>query len=76
MEEQPTSTDRDDADRVVSRRVRNPTTASAGDEAAYRAADPVPADEVDSGRAGTGEASATEAAAETAAETGEPERSE
>jgi hypothetical protein len=33
---------RDEDDRVVSRRVDNPTAAGPGDEAAYRAADPVP----------------------------------
>lgn len=36
--------DRGDEDREVSRRVQNPTSAEPGDEAVYRAADPVPDD--------------------------------
>jgi hypothetical protein len=36
--------DADDQDRVVSRRVRNPTGADPEDEAVYRAADPLPDD--------------------------------
>lgn len=70
--------DRDDQDRVVSRRVDHPAEASASDESAYRAADPLPdeAEDADATRSGSGEASATEAAAETAAESDEPTRSE
>lgn len=63
----------------MSRRVAHPTAAEPGDEAVYRAADPLP-DEGDgtaAGRPGAGEASADEAAAETAAEDdSEPTRSE
>jgi hypothetical protein len=41
----PAHDDRDDLDREVSRQVRNPTRAEPDDDAAYRAADPVPDDE-------------------------------
>jgi hypothetical protein len=70
---------RDDQDRQVSRRVRNPTQAEPGDEAAYRAADPAPddgtasADQPATGSAGTAERAATEVAR---ADEGEPDRSE
>ena len=37
----PDDGERDDQDRVVSRRVANPTAAQPGDEAAYQAANPV-----------------------------------
>jgi hypothetical protein len=37
--------DRDDQDRVVSRRVQNPTDAEPGDDAVYQAADPLPDDD-------------------------------
>lgn len=47
----PDRTDADDTDRVVSRRVRNPTSAGPGDEAAYRAADPAPDGEPPADRA-------------------------
>ena len=74
--------DRDDEDRVVSRRVDRPTEAEPGDEAAYRAADPVPDDDPDgsspdpaTGHAGEG---TTERAADELDETAEsePTRSE
>jgi hypothetical protein len=73
--------DRDDEDRVVSRRVDRPTEAAPGDEAAYRAADPVPDDDPDgssdtpAGHAGGG---TTERAADELDETAEsePTRSE
>jgi hypothetical protein len=38
---EPESDDRDDQDREVSRRVRNPTKADSGDDAVYEAANPV-----------------------------------
>jgi hypothetical protein len=44
MERESGEPDRDDQDREVSRRVQNPTSAEPGDEAVYRAADPVPDD--------------------------------
>jgi hypothetical protein len=44
-----------DEDRVVSRRVDNPTAAGPGDDRAYRAADPLPgSDPVDAPRGPTG----------------------
>ena len=75
--------DRDDEDRVVSRRVDHPTKAGPGDEAAYRAADPAPdgnaentaGDVVDETDADTGSTTA-DAAAEVSGSSGEPSRSE
>jgi hypothetical protein len=50
---------RDEEDRVVSRRVENPTAATAEDERAYRAADPLPdSGSADSYRGPTGGVSA------------------
>ncbi len=70
--------DSDDQDRVVSRRVRNPTSAGADDESVYRAADP-PSDDspTTSGQAETSGSTAEDAAAEIAQENeSEPRRSE
>jgi len=39
------TTDRDDEDRVVTRRVDHPTEADPGDDAVYRAANPQPDDD-------------------------------
>jgi hypothetical protein len=71
--------DRDDQDRVVSRRVRTPTRAEPGDEQVYEAADPAPGgDRTAPADGATGAAaSATEAAAELDAEDeSSPRRSE
>jgi hypothetical protein len=74
----------DDQDRVVSRRVRNPTSAGPDDENVYRAAEAVPdergdEERSDEERSGAGTSgSLTEAAAEELAEenASEPTRSE
>jgi hypothetical protein len=69
----------DDQDRVVSRRVRNPTSAGPDDENVYRAAEAVPDERGDEERSGAGTSgSLTEAAAEELAEenASEPTRSE
>lgn len=51
----PEPTSRTEEDRVVSRRVDNPTTATEEDEHSYAAADPLPSsDPVDSYRGPTG----------------------
>jgi len=42
----------DDQDRVVSRRVRNPTNADPNDESVYEAADPYPENESEPSRSG------------------------
>jgi hypothetical protein len=77
---EPDHSDRDDQDRVVSRRVQNPTDAEPGDESVYQAADPLPDDDGAAGSAeGTspGAASAETAAAELDEENeSEPVRSE
>jgi hypothetical protein len=82
MDHEPTGPDqgdRDDQDRVVSRRVQNPTDAEPGDDAVYQAADPLPDDDdAPSGEATSAEGVSTEDAAdELAAENeSEPVRSE
>lgn len=73
--------DQDDQDRVVSRRVDNPTRAEPGDEAVYRAArttpDPEHAPDPAAPTSGTPGTSTTTAAAEMDAENeSEPDRSE
>jgi hypothetical protein len=75
----PDQGDRDDQDRVVSRRVQNPTDAEPGDDAAYQAADPLPDDDVAPSSAATsdGGVSTEDAADELDAENeSEPVRSE
>jgi hypothetical protein len=70
--------DSDDQDRVVSRRVRNPTSAGADDESVYRAANS-PSDDspTTSGQSDTGGSTSEAAAAEIAEEDeSEPRRSE
>jgi hypothetical protein len=73
------STSRTEEDRVVSRRVENPTAAGPEDERAYRAADPVP-DTAPGGddSASGGQGSTTERAEHDldAADDSEPTRSE
>jgi hypothetical protein len=68
----------DDQDRVVSRRVRNPTGAGPNDESVYRAANPLPDDSDHSQTEPSGGGSTTEAAAAELAEENEsePRRSE
>ena len=68
----------DDQDRVVSRRVRNPTSAGAEDESVYRAANSSSDDSPPtSGQAETSGSTTEDAAAEIAQEDGsEPRRSE
>ena len=63
----------EELDRVVSRRVDRPTTATAEDERAYRAAEGAPAADTDSGGAG---GAAERAARSTETDDGEPTRSE
>jgi hypothetical protein len=81
MDHEPTEQDqgdRDDQDRVVSRRVQNPTDAEPGDDAVYRAADPLPDDAApSSGATSDGGVSTEDAADELDAENeSEPVRSE
>ncbi|MDT7575567.1 MAG: hypothetical protein QOH17_1900 [Pseudonocardiales bacterium] len=82
MDHEPTGPDqgdRDDQDRVVSRRVQNPTDAEPGDDAVYQAADPLPDDDAapSSGATSGGGVSTEDAADELAAENeSEPVRSE
>ena len=68
----------DDDDRVVSRRVSNPTDAGPEDESVYRAADPLPDDGHPTSEQPETSGSTTEAAAAEIAEedTSEPRRSE
>lgn len=70
--------DSDDQDRVVSRRVRNPTGAGADDESVYRAAHSPSDDGPTAGGQSETSGSTTEAAAAEIAEedTSEPRRSE
>lgn len=77
--EPPADDDRDDQDRVVSRHVRNATSAEPGDEAAYQAANPTTATEPPDTTGGASDAGVTTATAaqELAEENGsEPDRSE
>ena len=70
--------DSDDQDRVVSRRVRNPTSAGADDDSVYRAANS-PSDDgpTDGGQAESTGSTSEDAAAEIAADDeSEPSRSE
>jgi hypothetical protein len=83
MQRDPTDEDRDDQDRVVSRRVEHPTEADAGDRSAYEAADPDAgdgsSDPPDSpARAEPDAGSTTQRAADelSEADESEPERSE
>lgn len=62
-------------DRVVSRRVENPTAATDADERAYAAADPRAEPEPDTGDGGSG-GTTERAARDVDAEGGEPTRSE
>ncbi|MBW0113438.1 hypothetical protein I4I84_32540, partial [Pseudonocardia sp. KRD-182] len=50
----PSDTPDEDLDRVVSRRVDNPTNADADDERAYAAADPGSTDDTDTDPGGSG----------------------
>lgn len=72
--------EKDDQDRVVSRRVRNPTEAESNDESVYEAADPYPDDSRDAaadGHADTSGSTTEAAAAELSEENeSEPSRSE
>jgi hypothetical protein len=70
--------DSDDQDRVVSRRVRNPTSAGADDDSVYRAAHPPSDDGPSAGGPSETSGSTSEAAAAEIAEedTSEPRRSE
>jgi hypothetical protein len=69
--------DRDDQDRAVSRRVRNPTAAETADEAAYAAAGPLPDDNDDGDRTTDGRQGGVGTASTDAAEDeSEPRRSE
>lgn len=74
--------DQDDQDRVVSRKVDNPTLAEPGDDAAYRAAQSAPGSEPAANPAGTsttgtpGTSTATAAAEMDAENESEPDRSE
>jgi hypothetical protein len=70
--------ERDDEDRVVSRRVDNPTDAGPDDESVYRAADPLPDDGHPTSEQPETTGSTTEAAAAELAEENEsePQRSE
>jgi hypothetical protein len=64
-------------DRVVSRRVDNPTAATPEDERAYRAADPLPgSDPTDSPRGPTGGAAGQDSRDEAPDDSSEPTRSE
>ena len=80
MQHDPTGEDKDDQDRVVSRRTENPTAADPGDRSAYQAANPD--DEGGSPdspeRAEPDAGSTTQGAANelAAADESEPERSE
>jgi hypothetical protein len=83
MDHEPTGPDhgdRDDQDRVVSRRVQNPTDAEPGDDAVYQAADPLPDDDAAarSGEATSADGLSTEDAADEleAENESEPVRSE
>ena len=80
MDHEPTGPDqgdRDDQDRVVSRRVQNPTDAEPGDEAIYQAADPLPDDACSGNATSAGSVSTQDAADELDAENeSEPVRSE
>jgi hypothetical protein len=72
-ESEPTSRTNEE-DRVVSRRVDNPTQAGPGDERAYRAAQPLPAsDPTDSPRGPTGGVADEDVAPD---DSSEPTRSE
>jgi hypothetical protein len=75
---EPSKPETDDADRVVSRRVDRPTTASTQDEATYRAAGPVPDPEPDAVPRGRTAGDAAEEAADEVRddEESEPTRSE
>lgn len=66
----------EDLDRVVSRRVDNPTTATPDDERVYRAADPSTELEPDTATGGTGGASERAARDQSCDEDSEPTRSE
>ena len=75
----PDQGDRDDQDRVVSRRVRNPTDAEPGDDAVYQAANPLPDDDAaPSGNTSSAAGISTEDAADEldAENESEPVRSE
>ncbi|MDN5748143.1 MAG: hypothetical protein L0H64_06495 [Pseudonocardia sp.] len=66
----------DDLDRVVSRRVDNPTAADPGDEGAYTAADPSTDTGADTDRGGDGTASERAARDLDGDDGSEPTRSE
>ncbi len=70
------SQESEDLDRVVSRRVHNPTSATAADERAYRAADPDAEPETDTRTGGEGGASERAAREQAADDESEPTRSE
>jgi hypothetical protein len=66
----------EELDRVVSRRVEDPTAATAGDERAYRAADPDPEHAPDSDPGGAGSTAERESRDQRRDEDDEPLRSE